>query len=382
MTSTEELTRWIESHCPKELPGSTFAYRGGSHQAISDPAFQSWFDACLERGFTVPDWPVEYGGMGLSPAKVLIFIEEQERWGVARAPDMGITMIGPLLIAHGDLDQRTRYLPKILSGENVWCQGYSEPNSGSDLASLQCEAILSGDEFVVNGQKTWTTLAQDATHIFLLVRTDKTGKPQAGISFLLLDISSPGITIRPIRNLAGDEEFCEVFFDNVRVPVENLVGELNAGWGIAKALLSFERIFLGSPKQSQYALQRLESIAHGINLFEDTGFADRFTRLKLDTLDLESIYSRFAEIVRDGGTLGPDVSLLKIWATESFARLSELMLEAAGEMGAERGELRFGNGGANILSQFYTARPATIYGGSNEIQRNIIAKHVLELPDS
>jgi hypothetical protein len=365
---------WFEREYPTELRYPP--------RRLHWPEIKPWYLKLSAKGWLAPNWPVEYGGMGLSPAKVLIFIEEQERWGVARAPDMGITMIGPLLIAHGDLDQRTRYLPKILSGENVWCQGYSEPNSGSDLASLQCEAILSGDEFVVNGQKTWTTLAQDATHIFLLVRTDKTGKPQAGISFLLLDISSPGITIRPIRNLAGDEEFCEVFFDNVRVPVENLVGELNAGWGIAKALLSFERIFLGSPKQSQYALQRLESIAHGINLFEDTGFADRFTRLKLDTLDLESIYSRFAEIVRDGGTLGPDVSLLKIWATESFARLSELMLEAAGEMGAERGELRFGNGGANILSQFYTARPATIYGGSNEIQRNIIAKHVLELPDS
>ncbi len=225
-------------------------------------------------------------------------------------------------------------------------------------------------------------MAQDATHIFLLVRTDKTAKQQAGISFLLLDISSPGITVRPIRNLAGDEEFCEVFFDDVRVPVENLVGELNTGWTIAKALLSFERIFLGSPKQSQYALQQLESIANGINLFEDTGFTDRFTRLKLDTLDLESVYFRFAEIVRDGRTLGPDVSLLKIWATETFARLSELMLEAAGEMGAERGDLRFGTGSANILSQFYNARPATIYGGSNEIQRNIIAKHVLRLPDA
>lgn len=370
-----ELVRaWFEREYPAELRYPP--------RRLHWPEIKPWYLKLSAKGWLAPNWPVEYGGMGLSPAKVLVFIEEQERWGVARAPDMGITMIGPLLIAHGDPDQRAHYLPKILSGENVWCQGYSEPNAGSDLASLQCEAILSGDEFIVNGQKTWTTLAQDATHIFLLVRTDKTVKHQAGISFLLLDIASPGISIRPIRNLAGDEEFCEVFFDDVRVPVENLVGELNAGWGIAKALLSFERIFLGSPKQSQYALQRLESIAHGINLFDDAGFTDRFTRLKLDTLDLESIYFRFAEIVRDGGTLGPDVSLLKIWATETFARLSELMLEAAGEMGAERGELTFGTGKSNILSQFYTARPATIYGGSNEIQRNIIAKHVLELPDS
>ena len=368
------VREWFEREYPAELRYPP--------RRLHWPEIKPWYLKLSSKGWLAPNWPVEYGGMGLSPAKVLIFIEEQERWGVARAPDMGITTIGPLLIAHGNPDQRAQYLPKILSGANAWCQGYSEPNAGSDLASLQCEAILSGDEFIVNGQKTWTTLAQDATHIFLLVRTDKTVKHQVGISFLLLDLSTPGISIRPIRNLAGDEEFCEVFFDDVRVPVENLVGELNAGWGIAKALLSFERIFLGSPKQSQYALQRLESIASGIDLFEDVGFRDRFTRLKLDTLDLESVYSRFAEIVRDGGTLGPDVSLLKIWATETFARLSELMLEAAGEMGAERGELIFGAGSANILSQFYTARPATIYGGSNEMQRNIIAKNVLELPDS
>ena len=242
--------------------------------------------------------------------------------------------------------------------------------------------MLDGDEFVVNGQKTWTTLAQDATNIFLLVRTDKTVKKQAGISFLLVDVSTPGITIRPIRNIAGDEEFCEVFFDDVRVPTNNIVGELNAGWNIAKALLGFERIFLGSPKQSQYALQRLETIIDGIDLADDHGFMERFMRLKLDTIDLETIYTRFAQIVRDGGLLGPDVSILKIWATETFARLSELMLEAAGEIGAERGELDFGAGKANILSQFYNARPATIYGGSNEIQRNIVAKNVLELPDT
>ncbi len=342
---------------------------------------KDWYLKLSAKGWLAPNWPVKYGGMGLSPAKFLIFIEEQERWGVARAPDMGITMIGPLLTQHGSADQRAHYLPKILAGENIWCQGYSEPNAGSDLASLQCAADLSGDEFIVNGQKTWTTLAQDATHIFLLVRTDRAAKKQAGISFLLLDLRSPGITIRPIRNLAGDEEFCEVFFDDVRVPAENLVGKLNAGWSIAKALLSFERIFLGSPKQSQYALQRLEGVAIGMDLFVDSGFSDRFTRLKVDVLDLETVYSRFAQIVRDGGTLGPEVSLLKIWASETLARLSELMLDAAGDLGPERGDLSFGSAKANILSQFYIARAATIYGGSNEIQRNIIAKHVLHLPD-
>ncbi len=363
---------WFEAEYPEELRYPPRRL----HWAEIKP----WYMQLSAKGWLAPSWPVEYGGMGLSPSKVLVFMEEQERWGIARAPDMGIVMIGPLLIQHGTQAQRDHYLPKILAGENVWCQGYSEPNSGSDLASLQCEAVLDGDEFVVNGQKTWTTMAQHATHIFLLVRTDKSVKQQAGISFLLVDVTSPGITIRPIRNLAGDEEFCEVFFDDVRVPAENIVGDINNGWRIAKALLSFERIFIGSPKQSQYALQRLESIAAGRRLFDDPAFLDRFTGLKLDTLDLESIYASYAQIVRDGGTLGPDVSLLKVWATETFARLTELMLEAAGNCGAERGDRDFGAGKANILSQFYNARPATIYGGSNEIQRNILAKNVLDLP--
>jgi len=373
-TFRQLVRAWFEAEYPEEL-------RYPPRRLFWDE-IKSWYMKLSDKGWLAPNWPVEYGGMGLSPSKFLVFMEEQERWGVARAPDMGITMIGPLLIQHGTESQRAHYLPKILAGENVWCQGYSEPNSGSDLASLQCEAVLDGDEFVVNGQKTWTTLAQNATNIFLLVRTDRTVKQQAGISFLLVDIDSPGISIRPIRNLAGDEEFCEVFFDDVRVPAENIVGELNTGWRIAKALLSFERIFLGSPKQSQYALQRLDSIAQGRGLFDDPGFCDRFTRLKLDTIDLECFYASYAQIVRDGGTLGPDVSMLKIWATETFSRLSELMLEAAAEFGAERGELDFGAGKANILSQFYNARPATIYGGSNEIQRNILAKHVLDLPST
>ncbi len=363
---------WFEAEYPEQLRYPP--------RRLHWSEIKPWYMQLSAKGWLAPNWPVEYGGMGLSPSKVLVFMEEQERWGVARAPDMGIVMIGPLLIQHGTQAQRDHYLPKILAGENVWCQGYSEPNSGSDLASLQCEAILDGDEFIVNGQKTWTTMAQHATHIFLLVRTDKSVKQQAGISFLLVDVTSPGITIRPIRNLAGDEEFSEVFFDNVRVPAENIVGDINNGWRIAKALLSFERIFIGSPKQSQYALQRLESIAVGRGLFDDPVFLDRFTQLKLDTLDLESVYATYAQIVRDGGTLGPDVSLLKVWATETFARLTELMLEAAGEFGAELGDRDFGAGKANVMSQFYNARPATIYGGSNEIQRNILAKNVLDLP--
>ena len=339
-----------------------------------------WYLRLSEKGWVAPAWPTKHGGMGLSPAKMLIFIEEQERCGIGRSPDMGIQMVGPLLIKHGTEAQRARYLPKILAGEEVWCQGYSEPNAGSDLASLKTEALLTGDEFVINGQKTWTTLAQDATHMFCLARTSKEGKPQAGISFFLIDLDQPGVTIRPIKNLAGDEEFCEVFLDNVTVPADCLVGEINEGWGIAKALLSFERIFIGSPKQSQYAVKRLELIASETNLFANAVFRDKLTRLKLNVFDLESTYQSFAEIVKRGQTLGPDVSLLKIWGTETFARLSELMVEVTGPQGAIIGKISFQDAEVDVMSQFYAARPATIYGGSNEIQRNIIAKGVLKLP--
>ncbi|MGE0483842.1 MAG: acyl-CoA dehydrogenase [Gammaproteobacteria bacterium] len=339
-----------------------------------------WYLKLSAQGWVAPAWPAAHGGMGLSPSKLLIFIEEQERWGVGRAPDMGIQMVGPLLIRHGTEEQRARYLPKILAGENVWCQGYSEPNAGSDLASLRTEAVADGDEFVINGQKTWTTLAQDATHMFCLARTSKEGKQQEGISFFLIDFAQPGVTIRPIRNIAGHEEFCEVFLDNVRVPADCLVGGINKGWTIAKALLGFERIFIGSPKQSQYCLKRLEAMAEAGGLDHDPAFAERLARLKLDVLDLETTYQRFADIVRRGETLGPDVSLLKIWGTETFARLSELMVEAAGAEGAVSGRVTVGDAEVDVLSQFYNARPATIYGGSNEIQRNIIAKNVLNLP--
>ncbi len=366
------VRRWIESEYPADM-------RYPSHRPRW-AEIKPWYLKLSAKGWVAPAWPAEHGGMGLSPAKMLIFIEEQERWGTARAPDMGIQMVGPLLIRHGTQEQRARYLPKILAGEEVWCQGYSEPNAGSDLASLKTEAVADGDEFVINGQKTWTTLAQDATHMFCLARTAKTGKQQEGISFFLIDLDQPGVTIRPIRNIAGHEEFCEVFLDNVRVPVNCLVGGLNQGWTIAKALLTFERIFIGSPKQSQYALMRLEALAEACNLCDDAAFAERLTRLKLDVLDLESIYQHFAAIVRRGEPLGPDVSLLKIWATETYARLSELMIEAAGAQGATLGKLDFNGAQVDVMSQFYNARPATIYGGSNEIQRNIIAKGVLRLP--
>ena len=341
---------------------------------------RDWTLKLADHGWLAPSWPTRYGGMGLAPEKLIAFIEEQERHGVARAPDMGISMVGPLLIQHGSDAQRVQYLPRILSCENIWCQGYSEPNSGSDLASLRTEAVEDGDDFIVNGQKTWTTLAQDATHIFLLVRTDKNAKKQEGISFLLADMKTPGITVRPIRNIAGHEDFCEVFLENVRVPRSQRVGELNQGWTIAKALLSFERIFLGSPKQSQYALARVREAAELLGLFDDQVFTDRYTQLALDVADLGTLYTRFVEQVKRGETLGPDVSMLKIFATETYSRLANLLVDVAGSSGGTPGDIDLDGNHIDVLTTFYNARPATIYGGSNEIQRNILAKGVLELP--
>jgi alkylation response protein AidB-like acyl-CoA dehydrogenase len=367
------IRAWFEGHYPEAM---RYPPRRLRWQEV-----KPWYLALGARGWLAPAWPREHGGMGLDASKLLIFIEEQERHGVARAPDMGLVMVGPLLIKHGTPEQQARYLPKILSGEHIWCQGYSEPNSGSDLASLRTEAVLDGDHFILNGQKTWTTLAQDATHMFVLARTDKAAKKQAGISFILLDMSAPGITVRPIRNIAGNEEFCEVFLDNVRVPTEGVVGGLNQGWGIAKALLSFERIFLGSPKQSQYALQRVTEIAQHLGLFEDGAFLDKYTRLRCDVMDLETYYRHFAAQVRRGETLGPDVSMLKVFATETYARLTELLIDVMGTEGAVLGKHAAGAHAVDVLSLFYTSRPATIYGGSNEIQRNIVSKAVLGLPD-
>ena len=339
-----------------------------------------WYRRMARIGWLAPNWPAQYGGMGLSPSKLLIFYEEQERWGIARFQDHGIQMVGPVLIRFGTQAQRDRWLPPILACEHIWCQGYSEPNAGSDLASLRTEARIDGDAFVIDGQKIWTTLAQDATHIFVLARTDKTVKKQAGISFILVDLASPGVRVRPIRDIAGHEELNEVFFDGVRVPRENLVGAMNDGWTVAKALLGFERIFIGSPKFPQYALAVLARVAGLRGMAADPVFAGRFAALRMQVEDHAAMYERFAGMVKRGEPLPPSVSMLKLIATETFQEIADMVIDAAGEAGQLSGEVALGGGAANVLAPFYKARPATIYGGSSEVQRNIIAASVLHLP--
>jgi len=340
-----------------------------------------WYHALAEEGWLSPVWPVQYGGMGLNPAKHMIYVEEWGRLGCPRIPDHGIGLVGPLLIEHGSEEQKAFYLPKILSGEHVWCQGYSEPNAGSDLASLRTAAVREGDEFVVNGQKIWTTLAHCANWIFALVRTSRDEKVrQKGITVLLIDMTTPGVKVRPIANLRGETDFCEVFFDDVRVPAANLVGQVDQGWNVAKSVLGHERIFLGAPTRPEIAIDRLEKLANARDAFADPAFHSRYAKLRLDLYDLGSAFERFAKVLRDGGELGADVSMLKIFTTELYQRITEETLMLAGEDARYFDDIDAGNGQVDAMNLFLDSRAPAIFGGSNEIQKNILAKAVLGLP--
>ncbi|WP_439598504.1 acyl-CoA dehydrogenase family protein [Falsiroseomonas sp.] len=361
---------WIEANCPPELrhPQRRLHWRDN----------KPWYLKLSEKGWLAPAWPVEHGGMGLDAARQLILIEELERHGAPRISDMGVLMLGPLLIKHGSAEQQARFLPRILSGEDIWAQGYSEPNAGSDLAALRLEAVDAGDHWVLNGQKTWITFANDANWIFVLARTDKSVKKQEGISFLLLPMDSPGISVRPILNLDLHDEFCEVFFDNVRVPKDMLVGEVNKGWTYAKALLGFERIAIGSPRLSANGLAALKRLAEAMGRAEDPAFLDQYARFRLELADLKALYERYSAALKRGETLGAEVSILKIVATELFQRITDAQLEMAGE---NAGLLHPMPGPAlHPAGQFLLARPSTIFGGSSEILRNVLSRSLLELP--
>ena len=365
------IRAWVEAHYPEELrnPPKRLHWREN----------RVWYMKLAEQGWLCPGWPAEHGGMGLNAGKQIILLEEFERHGVARTNDHGIIMVGPLLIHYGSDDQRAEFLPRILKGEHIWCQGYSEPNAGSDLASLRTSAASDGDDWIVNGQKTWTTLANDANWIFLLVRTDPTAKKQEGISFLLVPMDSPGITVRPIVNIDLHDEFCEVFFDNVRVPKRWTVGAVNKGWTMAKNLLGFERIYLGSPKLSGYALARLRMLAERMGTWDEAAFQDRYTKLRMEMADLKALHATYVDIVRRGAALGPDVSMLKVIQTELFQKITDEMMAIAGENAGLLNPME-GNRNLHPSGLFIQARPSSIYGGSNEIQRNILAKNVLALP--
>ena len=338
-----------------------------------------WLRTQHEHGWRAPGWPAEHGGMELSMAQQLLVRGVMEDHGVARVLDMGVSMLGPVLMRYGTDAQKAHYLPRILACDDVWCQGYSEPGAGSDLASLRTAAVRDGEDFVVDGSKIWTTHATDATHIFTLVRTAKREKRQDGISFLLIPLDTPGITVRPIVNLAGEDEFAQVFFDAARVPAVNLVGKEDAGWTVAKALLGFERISIGNPSHARHALRTVDGILQALHLHEEPAFHERFVQLTADLHDTEVLYDEVVEEALAGTAAPERLSMLKLLATELTQRTTEFGLEVSGEYAGVLGELPL-DGTPNLHKLFMLARPDTIYGGSSEVQRNILAKSMLGLP--
>ncbi|WP_394828209.1 acyl-CoA dehydrogenase family protein [Pendulispora albinea] len=354
-----------------------------------------WHRILHRKGWIGYSWPREFGGTGWSPVERHIFEEECALAGAPTLLPFGLHMVGPVIMAFGSPAQHQRFLPRILSGDDWWCQGYSEPGSGSDLASLQTRAERRGDRYVVNGVKTWNTLGQYANWIFCLVRTDPQARPQAGISFLLMEMSSPGIEVRPIRMLDGAHEVNEVWLENVEVPVENLVGEENKGWTYAKYLLGHERTGIAAVGRSKRELLRLKRIANeqrqgGRPLLEDPRFRDRIAQIEIELMALEITCLRVlaAESERRHRP-APEASLLKIRGSEIQQSISELMLLAVGhhampylpdalEAGWEPDPL-LDDSHASLAGRYFNERKVTIYGGSNEIQRNIIAQMILGL---
>jgi alkylation response protein AidB-like acyl-CoA dehydrogenase len=365
---------WFDQNYPHAM---RHMGRRGSAEEMND-----WMKRVSRKGWIAPAWPVEWGGMGLSPAKQLIYIEERERVGVMRDPDMGIVMFGPMLMRWGSEEQKRKYLPRIVTNEHIWCQGYSEPNAGSDLAGLQTAAVLDGDHWVINGSKIWTSSGHWADHMFFLARTDKNAKKQEGITFFVLDDirNTPGFSVRPILNIANHEEFAQEYFENVRVPKANVVGEVNKGWTVAKSLLGFERLNSGSPRPARAPLMAVERVAKAAGVWDDAEFQLKYVRVFLDVADLNTVYQRFADIMSLGASPGPELSQLKIWVAETTQRASELLMETAGGAGANQDFEEIEGENINLMGAFFHHFGSMIASGTNDIQRNIIAKRVLGLP--
>ncbi len=353
-----------------------------------------WEQKLAEGGWTCVGWPKEHGGRGASIEQQVVFFEEYARAGSpGRVGHIGEGLAGPTIIAFGSDEQKKKYLPGIVSGKELWCQGYSEPGAGSDLANLRTRAVRDGDHYVINGQKTWTTMAQHADWGFFLVKTNAEAKMQEGISLLLIDMKSPGIEVRPIITLGGEHEVNEVFLDNVRVPISQRVYEEDKGWTCAKFLLAHERVGIAGVASSKRGVERIRAIA-ATELDGDTPLiANPFFKRKVAELEMDLAALEFTELrtlsgMAAGQGPGPESSVLKIKGSEIQQRLTELTLEMAGHYGAPYFR-SFGEGDnehavgpvwANKAAPtYYNARKTTIYGGSNEIQRNIIAKMVLGL---
>jgi alkylation response protein AidB-like acyl-CoA dehydrogenase len=388
-----EIRAWIEANAPASLRGlgndPLHGVWGGRRWQWSNADQKLWLERAVERGLTAPTWPREYGGGGLSPEKAKVFGQELAR---LRLPQpligFGLTMIGPTLLRFGNEEQKREHLPRICRGEIRWCQGYSEPGAGSDLASLQCRAISDGDDFVVNGTKIWTSYADQADWIFCLVRTRTEGKKQDGITFLLIDMATPGVSVSPIRLISGSSPFCETHFVDVRVPKRNVVSEINGGWTVAKALLGHERSMIadafgsggGGGRQALADLARRYLRADGGPL-PDAVLRDQIAQNEMDTRAFLLTVQRARDAAKAGHQPGPESSLFKVYATELNQRRYELMVRIAGPQGLGWEGPGFEPDELERTREWLRSRANTIEGGTSEIQRNIIAKRVLALPD-
>ncbi|MEQ8396917.1 acyl-CoA dehydrogenase family protein [Thalassobaculum sp.] len=386
----DDVRAFLKDKLPQEI-----AAKAGSGFRLSKDDHVRWQKILFEKGWMAPGWPIELGGTGWTAMQKHIFDEECALAGAPMVIPFGVTMVAPVIMAFGTQAQKDRYLPRILRSDDWWCQGYSEPGSGSDLASLRTKAVRDGDHYVVTGQKTWTTLAQHADMMFTLVRTSDSGKQQEGITFLLIDMKSPGITVQPITTIDGSAEINNVFLDDVRVPVGNRIGEEGKGWTYAKYLLGHERTSIAAVGRSKAQLRRLKAIAGAEasgdgTLIDDPDFALRLAQIEIDLLALESLVLRALYAETAGKPPGPEASFLKIKGTEVQQGLTELLVEAVGPYAAPFQPEAFRQDNWNeepvgpdyapaLAPLYFNWRKASIYGGSNEIQKNIIAKTVLGL---
>ncbi|MFM0337323.1 acyl-CoA dehydrogenase family protein [Paraburkholderia fungorum] len=368
----KEVAEWLAGAVPPELRDLTF--RPSHAEALG------WYRKLSGRGWVAPHWPQTFGGMGASPVEQIILMEELARAGAPDFPTQGLNHIGPTLMARGNPVQQTRHLPPILAGDVIWCQGYSEPGAGSDLANLRTRAEVRGDRLIVNGHKIWTTWGHHADWMFALVRTGQESAGRDGITFVLIDLHSDGVTRRPIETIAGDDEFCEVFFDDVAVPLENVVGELGDGWSVATAVLMEERLRLGAPALAFKAMERLRRVVSHLGR-NDAHTRHRLAQAEVAVETLVAAYLSAAE-TQGEGTDGA-TAYLKILSTETVQQILAFAQELAGEYAALKMPLRDGDGNRVDLSEMYLqSRRLSIYGGTNEIQRTLIASKVLELPRS
>ncbi|BEP34252.1 acyl-CoA dehydrogenase family protein [Variovorax sp. V59] len=379
----EEIRAWVRENLPQEI-----SHKVHNALELTRDDLQGWARILGKKGWLGYGWPKEFGGPGWTAIQRHLFEEETALAGAPRIIPFGPVMVAPVIMAFGNAEQQKRFLPGIASGEVWWSQGYSEPGSGSDLASVKTRAERKGDKYIVNGQKTWTTLGQYGDWMFNLVRTSNEGKPQTGISFLLLDMKSPGVTVRPIKLLDGSHEVNEVFFDNVEVPAENLIGEENKGWTYAKHLLSHERTNIADVNRAKRELERLKRIAKSEGVYEDQRFRDEIAKLEVDIVALEMMVLRVLSAATSGKNSLDVAGLLKIRGSEIQQRYSELMMLAGGAYSLPlireameagwQGNFPGGNPAlAPLASTFFNMRKTTIYGGSNEVQRNIVAQTVL-----